>query len=217
MSLATDVVTDFSAIAADFGSESVTHTRTGPNTTTTISTALVFETDTEFGDPNIPCYEIRGFVTRFLVSALSPVPKIGDTITRSGGSAYEVVEANKVVRDTQWRLVCKRASINSDYAVNVTIKRGTVTQNSYGVDTASLTDFVTSLTGYLYLGANVHQENIMDVINSVDTGVFYVSGGAQGIMPSDVLVYSGVSYDITDVEKDGRIAMLCELKIKRIQ
>jgi len=210
------VAADFLTIAASIGSESLTHTRTGPGTTSTISTAIVVKTDTIFGFETVPAYNITKFITRFPVSGLSPTPKEGDLITRNGVD-YEVTLVEKVVRDTCWRLECSRASINPDYATTVTIKRGTISQNAYGVDVASLSTFIASLSGYMYLGDNVHIVDVLDVIDQIDTGVFYVSGGAQGIMPSDVLVYSGVNYDITDVEKDGRIAQLCELKVKRIQ
>lgn len=215
MSLATEAIADFDAFITIYGNTSLTHTRTGTGTATTISRSLALGIKTRFGVDSVPCYQTDSFVTRFASTYLSTAPKLGDTITRNA-VVYEVVDVQKLVELSQWRLECTRAYLNSDYSTTCTIKRATVGQTAAGVDNASLSNFATGVACYLYGGFNQHVEDVLDVIGVQDNAILYMAT-ASGVRASDVIVLGGVNYEITKVEKDGRIAQLPECSLRRLQ
>lgn len=212
MSLATQATADFLAIAADHGSEALTHTRTGPGTTTAVPIALCFKTDIKFGETAVPGYGVDAVVTRFPASVLSTAPKEGDTITRSG-VVYEVVAVSKMVRDTQWRLECARAYINGDYDVSIVLNRftlstdvaGSVTEQSYAIGT--------------YSAIVMLEDDVADMINRLgikgdkQSLTFFVDQTVPAL-PMDMITYSGRDYRITMIGDEGRIARLKKIRVE---
>lgn len=212
MSLAADIIADWPGILAALGSEALTFTRTGPGTTTAIAEAFVQKTERSFGSPSVPGYEIDEVVCHFLVSLLSPTPKLGDTITRAG-TVYEVTEAKKIGRDVLWRLVTQRASLNADYAITVTQQRATLTQDAMGAPVETWGTVTT------HQAIRMDEDDVADMIDRLG-----VAGDKQAItlfvaqsasfLPMDRILIGSRPYRITLLGDEGRISRLKKIRIE---
>jgi len=170
-----------------------------------------------FGQNKVPGYLIDEITCRFQVSALSPTPKQGDLITRSG-VVYEVTKVEKLVRDTQWKLTGNRAFLSADYSTTCTVQRGTLSQNASGMDVQTWGTFASNVACYLFVqGQPQEMGDVFDVAGVTDISILFLGSGGSGVRASDRIVLGGVTYEILNVMNDSRIAMLPEIKLRRLQ